>query len=155
MGEETRNTWGGRREGSGRPRGSTDRRPREIREMLLEACARSNYGKDPAHPNEPGSALQFFITLANNNLDIFAQLLLKTIPKQVNTQTESTIGIEIYRSELEIRRDMEAQGFSPKQIEMIKNILPGPTPISGKEQLLDEELHDGEDILFDRKIDHD
>jgi hypothetical protein len=38
---------------------------------------------------------------------------------------------------------MEASGFSPKMIDSIQNILPGPTPINGKEQLLDdEELHD-------------
>jgi hypothetical protein len=88
--------WGGPRPGSGRPRGRIDPRPKEIREMLLQACALSNYGRDPEYPDEPGSALQFLVTLAKNNLDIFAQLLLKTIPKQINTQTESTIGIEIY-----------------------------------------------------------
>ena len=52
--------WGGPRPGSGRPRGRIDPRPKEIREMLLQACALSDYGRDPAYPDEPGSALQFF-----------------------------------------------------------------------------------------------
>ena len=135
--------WGGPRPGSGRKKGViTDHRPREIREMLLEAAALSVHGKDPEHPEEPGSTLRYLTFLADERIDIFAQLLLKTIPKQVNTQTESTIGIELHRSLSDVRRDMEKQGFSQRQIDMIQNILPGPTPINGEEQLLDEELHD-------------
>jgi hypothetical protein len=145
--------WGGRRENLGRKPGQVDPRPKEIRELLLQAASESNYGTDDG--KEPPSALRFFVALANNNLDIFSQLLLKTIPKQVNAQTASTIGIEIYRSELDIRRDMEQAGFSTKQIDMIQNILPGPTPINGKEQLLDEEVSDDDVEMPDRNRDHD
>jgi hypothetical protein len=118
--------WGGARPNSGRKPGQTDPRPKEIREMLLQAAADSDYGRDPEHPDEPGSALRFFTSLANRNLDNFVQLLLKTIPRQVNSSVESTIGIEIHRSLSDVRRDMEMQGFSQRQIDMIQNILPGP-----------------------------
>jgi hypothetical protein len=146
--------WGGPRPGSGRPRGRIDPRPKEIREMLLQACALSDYGRDPAYPDEPGSALQSFVTLANNNLDIFAQLLLKTIPRQVNQQVESTIGLEVTLNTMQdVTREMERQGFSHREISAIKASLPMPI-IEENGKPLDEEVHD-DDILFDRNRDHD
>jgi hypothetical protein len=143
--------WGGARPGSGRKPGQVDPRPKEIRELLLQAASESNYGTDDG--KESPSALRFFTTMANRNLDLFAQLLLKTIPRQVNSSVESTIGIEIHRSLSDVRRDMEAQGFSPKMIDSIQNILPGPTPINGKEPI-DAEISDDDDILV-RNRDHD
>jgi hypothetical protein len=79
-------------------------------------------------------------------LDIFAQLLLKTIPRQVNQQVESTIGLEVTLNTVQdVTREMERQGFSQQQISAIKASLPMPIIEENGKQL--DEPHD-DDILL-------
>ena len=130
--EEKRNTWGGKREGSGRPRGRVDPRPREIREAMLLGAATSDLGRDAEHPE--GDLVVFFRTLCNKELPLFVGLLNRLIPKQINTQTESTIGLEVTLNTVQdVRREMERQGFSPRQISAIEASLPVPIVESEKE----------------------
>jgi hypothetical protein len=39
------NNWGGSRPGGGRPKGSIDSRPREIREAMIQGAINSDLGK--------------------------------------------------------------------------------------------------------------
>ena len=145
--------WGGRREGSGRRRGSVDARPREIREAMLLGAATSDLGRDEEHPE--GDLVVFFRTLCNKELPLFVGLLNRLIPKQINTQTESTIGLEVTLNTVQdVKREMERQGFSQRQISAITASLPMPI-IEENGKPLDAEMHD-DDILFDdRNEDHD
>jgi hypothetical protein len=119
--------WGGARPGSGRPKGRIDSRPREIREAMLGGAMDSDYGLDPDHPDEPGDLRRFFKNMANKNLDLFSQMLIKLIPRQINTQVESTIGVDVVFHTLEeVRAEMERQGMTQQQIKQIQAMLPMP-----------------------------
>ena len=82
------NNWGGRREGAGRPKGSIDPRPRELREAMIEGAKNSKYGKDPNNPEAPGTLENFFANAADENLADFLVLFGRLIPRQINTQVE-------------------------------------------------------------------
>lgn len=56
--EKPKSGWGGKREGSGRPKGRVDPRPREIREAMLLGAATSDLGRDAEHPD--GGLVVFF-----------------------------------------------------------------------------------------------
>lgn len=119
------NNWGGRREGAGRPRGSIDARPRELREAMLNGAILSKYGKDREHPDQPNSLENFFKNVADDHLADFLALLSRLIPRQINSQVKSTIGINIeYRSIAEVKNAMLEAGMTVKQIEAIENALP-------------------------------
>jgi hypothetical protein len=127
MNEEQRYGWGGARPGAGRPKGRIDSRPREIREAMLEGAMNSEYGKDPKHPDEPGDLARFFTNMANKNIDLFCAMLTKLIPRQINTQVESTIGVDVvYRSVEEVKNAMQDAGMSHKEIAAIEAMLPVP-----------------------------
>jgi hypothetical protein len=144
MSDEPKNGWGGRREGSGRPKGRVDPRPREIREAMLLGAATSDLGRDAEHPE--GDLVVFFRTLCNKELPLFVGLLNRLIPKQINTQTESTIGLEVTLNTIQdVSKEMERQGFSPREISAIKASLPMPIiEENGKPLDDDAEMHDGD-----------
>jgi hypothetical protein len=138
------NNWGGPRPGAGRPKGSVDSRPREIREAMIQGAINSDYGKDPDHPEREGDLVRFFTNMANKNLDLFGAMLMKLIPRQISTQSEATIDIGVvYRSVDEVRHAMEDAGMSTKQIEAIQAMLPGTET---EKPAIDDEAHDDEDI---------
>ena len=151
--EEQPKKWGhgGARPGSGRPKGRVDPRPKEIREAMLLGAATSKLGRDAEHPD--GDLVVFFRSLCDQELPLFVGLLNRLIPRQVNQQVESTIGLEVTLNTVQdVKREMERQGFTPRQISAITASLPMPI-IEENGKPLDEEAHD-DDILFDRD-DHD
>jgi hypothetical protein len=144
--------WGGRREGSGRRRGSVDARPREIREAMLLGAATSDLGRDEEHPE--GDLVVFFRTLCNKELPLFVGLLNRLIPKQINQQTESTIGLNVvFETVDQVAAELERSGMTHQQVKQIQAMLPMPVINENGKSLDEEEPHDG-DILFDRN-DHD
>jgi hypothetical protein len=137
--------WGGRREGSGRRRGSVDARPREIREAMLLGAATSDLGRDEEHPE--GDLVVFFRTLCNKELPLFVGLLNRLIPKQINQQTESTIGLNVvFETVDQVAAELERSGMSHQQVKQIQAMLPVPI-------VDDEEKHDDVE-MFDRDRDH-
>ena len=119
---------GGRREGAGRPRGimnDTGLSPKNIREAMIQGAINSKYGKDPDHPDQPNSLVNFFKNVAEENLAAFCTLFGKILPRHVHTQTESTIGVDVvYRTVDEVKRAMLDAGMTPQQIEYLEKMLP-------------------------------
>ena len=74
--------WGGARPGAGRPKGSIDQRPRELRESMIAGAIKSKYGKNLACPDEPNDLVNFFANVANENIAAFCYFIWKT-----NSQT--------------------------------------------------------------------
>ena len=66
--EEQPRNWGGRRPGAGRKPHSSPGATQDLRNAMMNGARNSDYGKDPAYPNQPGDLERFFTTLANNNL---------------------------------------------------------------------------------------
>jgi hypothetical protein len=145
MSEETRNTWGGKREGSGRPKGRVDPRPREIRETMLLGAATSDLGRDAEHPD--GDLVVFFRTLCNKELPLFVGLLNRLIPKQINQQTESTIGLNVvFETVNQVAAELERSGMSHQQVKAIQAVLPVP---------INDDVHDDAEMHDDdRDRDH-
>ena len=124
MGE---NGWGGARPGSGRPKGRIDSRPREIREAMLGGAMDSDCGLDPDHPDEPGDLRRFFKNMANKNLDLFSQMLIKLIPRQINQQVESTLGVNVvFETVDQVAAELERSGMTHQQVKQIQAMLPVP-----------------------------
>jgi hypothetical protein len=138
------NNWGGSRPGGGRPKGSIDSRPREIREAMIQGAINSDLGKNLKHPDEPPDLINFFTNIANKNYELFCTMLIRLIPRQINTQTDVTADIDVvYRSTEEVRRAMSDAGFGSKQIAAIEAMLPA-TEEEGNP--IDEEVRDDEEI---------
>ena len=122
------NGWGrgGWRPGAGRPKGSMENTgisPKELRACVIEAAKNSRYGIDPEHPDQPGSLTRFFISICNDHPVAFITLFGKLLPRHVFTQTETNVDVT-FRTHEEIVADMQANGWSPQQIEMIQAMLP-------------------------------
>ena len=114
---------GGWRPGAGRPPNVPNNITRELREAIVYAARNCEYGRDPEHPNEPGSLERFFITLADRNMSLFCMLLSKGIPKIIESQSTATLDVT-YRTTEQVKEAMVAAGMAPKMIEQLEAILP-------------------------------
>ena len=128
---------------NGRPKGRIDSRPREIREAMIQGAINSDLGKNLKHPDEPNDLVSFFTNIANKNYELFCTMLIRLIPRQINTQTDVTADIGVvYRSTEEVRRAMSDAGFGSKEIAAIEAMLPA----TEKGNPIDEEVRDDEEI---------
>jgi hypothetical protein len=114
---------GGKRPGAGRPPGQPNALTAQLREALITGAVNSDYGKDPEHPDQPGSLERFMVTLANRNIGLFCGLFGKSIPRHIETQSKATLDVT-YRSMEEVRLAMIEAGMAPKMIEQIESYLP-------------------------------
>jgi hypothetical protein len=74
--------------------------------------------------------------MANKNLDLFSQMLIKLIPRQINQQVESTIGLNVvFETVDQVAAELERSGMSHQQVKQIQAMLPVPI-------VDDEEKHD-------------
>jgi hypothetical protein len=112
---------GGVRPGAGRPPGQPNALTAQLREALMAGAINSKYGKDDEHPN--GDLVVFFTNLANEHIGLFCSLFGKSIPKFIQTQSDSTLSVT-YQSMEEVRSAMQASGLTLRQISQIEACLP-------------------------------
>lgn len=72
-----------------------------LREAILEAAKNSKYGKDPEHPDRPGSLTRFFTSIADQNIAVFCLLLGQLI--QADTQTDESVEPQYVEKSTDVR----------------------------------------------------
>ena len=87
----------------------------------MAGAINSKYGKDDEHPE--GDLVTFFTNLANEHIGLFCSLFGKSIPKFIQTQSDTTLNVT-YRSIEEVKLAMEQAGMSIKQIAQLEAMLP-------------------------------
>jgi hypothetical protein len=108
----------------GRPKGATNLFSRQLRECLLLAAEQSIWAKNENDPSAQGSVTSFLTAVADKWPDKFAQMLCKLLPQQhlmqkTEPQTEVT-----YENTDQVKRALEQEGFTLKQIEQLESLLP-------------------------------
>ena len=112
---------GGVRPGAGRPAGQPNALTAQLREALIAGAINSKYGKDDEHPD--GDLVTFFTNLANEHIGLFCSLFGKSIPKFMQTQSDTSLNVT-YRNIEEVKLAMEQAGMSSKQIAQLEAMLP-------------------------------
>ena len=87
----------------------------------MAGAINSKYGKDDEHPE--GDLVTFFTNLANEHIGLFCSLFGKSIPKFIQTQSDTTLNVT-YRSIEEVKLAMQASGLTLRQISQIEAMLP-------------------------------
>jgi hypothetical protein len=123
---------GGWRPGAGRKPNIPNNLTRELREAIIYGAREGNLGRDPEHPELPGTLERFFVNLCNDHLSLFCGLLSKGIPKLIESQSTATLDIS-YRTTEQVKEAMVASGMAPKFIEQLEAILPKGDVIEDEE----------------------
>jgi 16S rRNA C967 or C1407 C5-methylase (RsmB/RsmF family) len=97
---------------------------RELKDAMLAGAENSIHAKDPNDPNAPGTVTQFMTNVANKYPDKYAQMLTKFIPQQYHMQRTEIRAEVTYQSVNDIKRALEEEGFTLKQIEALEAMLP-------------------------------
>jgi hypothetical protein len=125
---------GGARPGAGRKPNIPNNLTRELREAIVYAARNCEYGRDPEHPDQPGSLERFFVTLADRNMSLFCMLLSKGIPKYIESQSTATLDITTYQTIDQVKQAMIEAGMAPKMIEQLESMLPVGDIIENEEK---------------------
>jgi hypothetical protein len=139
---KTNGKRGGPRPGAGRKPNIPNNYTREIRDAIVYAARNCEFGRDPAHPDQPGSLERFFVTLADRNMSLFCMLFSKGIPKIIESQSTATVDItyQSYETIDQVKEAMIQAGMAPNTISAIQSMLPVGIEDHTEEPHDDEEL---------------
>jgi hypothetical protein len=62
-----------------------------IIDAMIEGAKESRYGKDPQHPDQPGSLTRFFTSVADENITAFCALLGAMIQHEAPTEPREIV----------------------------------------------------------------